>query len=553
MAGITLSPETRGQFAAIARVRWQLTVNSLRTMRGRLEMVSRVLIGLGMTMGGFGAGAALGAAAWYFVSHAEVELIAILLWGLFLFWQLFPVMATAFMQSTDTSNLLRFPLSYRSFFLIQMVYGSLDMPTVLCCLWLVCMTIGVGIAAPGLFWWAALLFFAFALMNILLARMVFAWVERWLAKRRSREIMGILFFLFIISFQLINPLIGRFASHAHPDAGRTFARMLPIERALPAGLVASALTSASASESGIAMGKFALLCVYGATILWLLDFRVRKQYLGENLSEGSARVVGPKVKLAVREGWDLPRVPGPMAAIFEKELRYLMRSGPLLFTLVMPVVILAIFRFALTGAGKRENFMVHLPQFAFPVGVAYVLMLMINLIYNSFGADAAGVQFFFASPVRFREILMAKNLAHGAVIALEVFCVWIAASLLFGAPSFGVWCATIAGVLYGAPLNLGVGDLLSLYSPKKIDFGTLGRQRAAGLTAFASLGVQIVVIGIAALTVVASRLVGSIWFAVGMFLVFAAIAWGGYYLVLQRVDGIALGRRENLISELSRA
>lgn len=553
MAGITISAETRGQLAAIARVRWQLTVNSLRTMRGRLEMVSRVFVGLGATMGGLGGGVGVAVATWYFASHGEMELVATLLWGLFLFWQLFPVMATAFAQSTDTSNLLRFPLSYRSFFLIQIVYGSLDIPTLLCCLWLICMTIGVGIAAPGLFWWAALLFFSFALLNILLARMIFAWVERWLAKRRSREIMGILFFLFIISFQLINPMIARFAGRAHPEAGRAVSMVLPVERALPAGLVASALANEAKEKSGIALGEFALLCVYGAAIWWLLDFRIRKQYLGENLSEGSARVAGPRIKLAVREGWDVPRVSGPTAAIFEKEFRYLQRSGPLLFTLVMPVVILAIFRFAITGAGKRENFMVHAPEFAFPVGVAYVLMLMINLVYNSFGADAAGVQFFFASPLRFREILMAKNLAHGVVITVEIVAVWMAASLLFGAPSFSVWCATIAGVLYAAPLNLGVGNLLSLYSPKKIDFATLGRQRAAGLTAFASLGVQIVVLGLAALTVLAARALGSIWFAVVIFILFAAAAWYGYFLVLQRVDGIALDRRENLISELSRA
>ena len=42
VAGLIFSPEIRGQFAAIARVRWQLFVNSLRTIRGRLEVVARV-------------------------------------------------------------------------------------------------------------------------------------------------------------------------------------------------------------------------------------------------------------------------------------------------------------------------------------------------------------------------------------------------------------------------------------------------------------------------------------------------------------------------------
>ncbi len=553
MAGVSLPAATRGQLAAIAQVRWRLVVNSVRTMQGRLEMVSKAFMALGILAGALGGGTVVAAASWYFVSRANVEYLAFILWGMFVFWQLFPVMATAFMETTDTSNLLRFPLSYRSYFLIQMVYGSLDVPTMLCSLWLVGMAVGVAIAAPDLLLWAILVLFAFALVNILLTRMIFAWVERWLAKRRTREIMGVLFFILIICFQFLGPAMGRYEAHQHGGASRAIEQAIPFERLFPPGLAASALAHATGGESRIASGDFALLCAYGIVFLWLLNVRVRKQYLGENLSEARARVTGPKEKLAVREGWDVPYVSGPIAAIYEKELRYLSRSGPMLFTLVMPVVILTIFRFALTGAGKNENFMVHAPEFAFPVGAAYTLLLMVNLVYNSFGADAVGMQFFYASPVRFREVLMAKNLAQGAVIAIEIIAVWIAASVLFGAPPFAIVCATLAGLLYGVPVNLAVGNLLSLYSPKKIDFGKFGRQRATGLTAIASLGGQIVVMGLAAMIVLLARFLGTLWIATGIFLIIAAVAWAGYMLVLQRVDSIALDRRESLIAELSRA
>jgi ABC-2 type transport system permease protein len=553
MAGLMLSQETRGQLAAIAYIRWRLAMNSVRNLQGRLELISKIFMAFGAVMGGFGLGVCVTAASWYIVSRANVELLAIILWITFLFWQLVPVMATAFSQNADTSSLLRFPVSYRSFFLIQMMYGLVDLPTAMCSIWLVGATIGVGIAAPRLMLWAAIVFLAFALMNVLLGRMIFAWVERWLAKRRTREIIGVLFFLLLISFQMINPMIARFAGHSKPGMFRSVENLLPLERLTPPGLAASALALAASGDSLKAAGAFALLFAYVAVIFWLLSLRVHKQYLGENLSEAAARVAGPKSKLAVREGWDVPHVSGPVAAIFEKELRYLGRSGPMLFTLVMPVVILFIFRFALTGAGKRENFMVHAPEFAFPVGAAYALLITVNLVYNTFGPEGVGVQFYFASPVRFREILMAKNLVQGTVIALEIFAVWIAASLFFGAPPLAVVCATLAGVLYGVPVNLALGNFLSLYSPKKIDFATLGRQRAAGLTALASVGATAAVLGVSALTVLVARLLGSLWFATAALLVFAAIAWGAYVLVLQRVDGIALNRRENLISELSRA
>ena len=57
MAGLIFSPQARGQFAAIAFVRWRLFVNSLRTIRGRLELVSRGFMFLGFgTLGGEGRG-----------------------------------------------------------------------------------------------------------------------------------------------------------------------------------------------------------------------------------------------------------------------------------------------------------------------------------------------------------------------------------------------------------------------------------------------------------------------------------------------------------------
>jgi ABC-2 type transport system permease protein len=67
MAGLIFSPQARGQFAAIAFVRWRLFVNSLRTIRGRLELVSRGFMFLGFGALGLGGSFAMGAGAWYFL------------------------------------------------------------------------------------------------------------------------------------------------------------------------------------------------------------------------------------------------------------------------------------------------------------------------------------------------------------------------------------------------------------------------------------------------------------------------------------------------------
>ena len=554
MAGLTFSREAHGQFAAIARVRWQLFINSLRTLRGRFEMVSRIFIALAFGIVGLGGATGMAAASYFFVSQGKIELLAILLWIIFLSWQLFPVMATAFTENVDSSNLLRFPLSYPSFFLIRMVYGAFDPATAIGCLWLFAISLGIGIADPPLFLWATMVFLVFAIVNILLGRVIFSWIERWLAQRRTREILGVLFFLFIISFQFIGPLMGRYDKRGAPAIARFVAQILPIERLLPPGIAATAIAQ-SARQALVAMlGALSMLGAYALAFLALLNIRLRAQFLGENLSESTAQKRSITGKPCGRyAGWALPGLPGPFAAIFEKEIRYLLRSGPMLFTLVMPVVILLIFRFTPGNSGKGGGFLVHAPDLAFPMGAAYALLILTNLIYNNFGPDAVGVQFFFASPVRLREVLMAKNLAHSAVVSVEIVLVYLGVCFLYRPPAAGVTLATVAGILFALPVNLSIGNLLSISSPKKIDFGTMGRQKASGATQLAAFGSQAALFGIAAVVFLIARYFGEIWLATILFLILAAIAFFVYWLFLNRAEQMALDRREAMIAELSRA
>ena len=59
MAGLT--SVTRQQLGAISQLRWRVFVNSLRSIRGRLNLVSRSIAGLLVLGAGLGGGFALGA------------------------------------------------------------------------------------------------------------------------------------------------------------------------------------------------------------------------------------------------------------------------------------------------------------------------------------------------------------------------------------------------------------------------------------------------------------------------------------------------------------
>ena len=545
MAGLT--PEVREQLRAVANARWRLLVNSLRSTRGRLNLVSRTIAGILVTgaalLGAFG----LGATAWEFTRTDKLPWLAVFFWIVFLFWQFFPVMASALAQNVDTTTLLRFPLTYRTYFFVRMAFGAIDIATALGLCWSLGLFVGISAAAPRLIPWAFLAVLAFVVFNLLLSRAIFVWIEHWLSRRRSREIMGLLFFVMMIGFQFIGPALGRYSKQPATQRFRHVARLEPVQRVLPPGLSVSMLTTADAGGPSRALAIFALMVVYSGAALWLLHLRLQQQYRGEN-PEGSA---GPRNLVSagnvVRRGWKLPLFPPPISAVFEKELRYFSRSGPMLFTMIMPLIVIL-----LLSTGKK-GLLIHQSDFFFPIGAGYCLLVMTNLVYNSFGGDGSGIQCFLMSPVPFRQVVIAKNLAHLTVLVTEILILLLGVILIYRPPHPAFLAVTLCWYLFAAPLNFSVGNLLSIYSPKRIDYAVFGRQRASETTIFASLGIQAVVMGIGALAIFLGYHYSDYWISASILAALAIPSIVGYAILLRRIDGIVMTRREVLASELCKA
>jgi ABC-2 type transport system permease protein len=546
---------TRSQLAAIAWLRWRLFVNALRTAQGKLELLSRILISLAFTILGLGGAFVMGILTYVFLTEGKLQMLALFLWIIFFFWQFFPIMSAAFTSHSDSSDLLRFPLSYGSYFLVRLAYGAFDPASVIGSLWLFGILVGVVFAKPALLPWALLVLLASAAFNLLFMQMIFAWVERWLAQRRTREIMGVLFILLTLSFQLIGPLTGRYSKRARPDVQQKVQRFIevlaPVQRVLPPGLAADAIVQGIYPQWPVALSSFALLCAFAIVIAYGLHVRLLSQYRGENLNEAPASALPTDRHL--RLGWKLPGFSTPVAAVFEKEVRYLLRSGPMLLTLIMPVFALVVFRLGAMNSARRSiGFLTHTPDLAFPFAAAYMLLMLTNLVYNTFGGDAGGIQFFYASPVRFRDIVLAKNLTHTGILVLETIVAWTAVALLYGRPALDITIATLAGLLFAAPLNFAVGNVLSMYSPKKLDFSKFGRQRASQMTALMGLVLQLVVVGICFSVFSMARQFGNFWIATLILLLLAGASFFIYAMILQRVDRLALQRQEFLFAELCR-
>lgn len=547
-----MKPSVRTQVSAIAAIRWRMFVNRLRSKSGKLELVSRLFITLAFAVGGFGGFSAATLGSWYFVSQDKAEFLAVLLWPVFFFWQLFPVMATAFTNNPDSSELLRFPVTYRAYFLIRLAYGFFDPASALGSVGLFGVFLGASFARPALLPWIALVLAVFALFNLVLMQTVFAWLERWLAQRRTREIMGVVFILLMLSFQFIGPIAQHFGDEPRPQFGRTSQIAAQAQAALPPGLAAAAIAQVSHSSYLRGLAALLLLATLTVTLAVLLHLRLRAQFRGENLNETAAR---PIVVQALRPalGWDLPGLSPAVAAVFEKEMRYLARSGPMLLTLIMPVFMIVIFRMGAMNPMRQSHYFSRTPDMAFPGAAVYALLVLTNLVYNSFGGDAGGMQFFYASPVNFRQIILGKNLTHAGILLLNTALAFVAVSYFYGAPRLPVSIATLAGLLFAAPLNFAVGNLLSIYAPRKRDFSTFGRQNVAQTTVLASLGVQIIIVGCGVAAFTLARLYRNPWIAAMIFLILSALSVPLYVFVLRRMDEMAVNRRETLLAELCRA
>jgi ABC-2 type transport system permease protein len=542
----------RGQLSAIANIRWRMFVNGLRSKRAKLELLSRILVTSAFAIGGLGGFALCAGLSWYFVSQGKADYLALLLWPVFFFWQAFPVMATAFTNNPDSSDLLRFPLTYRSYFLIRLAYGMFDPASALGSLALLGTLLGITFARPLPFPWTLLVLFTFAVFNLTLMQTIFAWLERSLAQRRTREILAVVFILTMLSFQLIGPTIEHFERGPHPELTHAAQVATRVQAVLPPGLAANAIARALHSEYLPGLTSFLFLGIITLAIGSLLHLRLRAQFRGENLSEAPARPTVAQAQ-ALQVGWEVPGFSQTVAAVFEKEIRYLGRSGPMLLTLIMPVFMLIIFRLGPMNPMRQQNFFSRAPDMAFPAAAAYALLVLTNLVYNSFGADAGGMQFFYASPVSFRQIVLGKNLTHAFILAADTALAWFAVSYFYGPPRPAVSIATLAGLLFAAPLNFTAGNLLSMYSPKKRDFVTFGRQNVSQMTVLASLGVQAVVVAVGVSAFAVARLYQNPWITAAIFLILAAVTIPLYIMVLRSIDGIALQRREILLAELCRA
>ena len=565
------SPLARAQYNALIRLRWHILVNGLRSKMGAFEFGARTMSYFVYGLMGIGLAFGAGGIAYGLASDDQWNYMPAVFWFVLFTWQVVPVMLASFQEQFDLGTLLRFPVSFRSFYFLYIVFGLSDVSTAvgaLCCLGILA---GVTVVRPDLFGFTLLVLIVFGLFNILLVRAIFAWIDRWLSQRKTREILGAFFMIFLLSFQLVNPVVWqhrrRENSKAHQSkhdveqllTSRIAHGANSLQEWLPPGLAGLAVRDASKGKPERGLGLLAALALFVFGAGGIHSLRLKREFGGEDLSAAPARQAAAtpastrNERTAVHNStWELAGaeagVPSIMVAIVEKEFRSLLRSLPLLYAVGAPLLMVLV-----VSGGFLRGQSASSPLFAFPLCVFFAQLGFHQLWGNSLGTEGAGVQLYFLSPTPFRTVLLAKNIFHAAIFVIVMLIAGVLAALRLGEPSGDLLVTTIAWLLFVLPCNLAMGDIFSLTMPYKINPGRISRQRRSQGASLLSLLVQVGLVAVGALVYLFSSAVHMPLLTVPIFLVMGGVATVVWLNIVGNADSVAHQRRDRLIAVLTKA
>jgi ABC-2 type transport system permease protein len=550
MADVVQSIGILEQIRLVGGLRWRILRNNLRKKNHRLDLIGLIFVGAFSAILVIGVSFAFFAGAYFFLSNGRPGGLGLLFWGIFLFWQIFPVFAAGFGANFEFHTLLRFPVNLGAFYIIGLAYGLADFSALASVCWLLSMTAGAAVAHPGVLPAMLLVVAAFVLLNVTLERLVGSWLERLLSRRRARELFLALFVLSMISLNFLTPLMNRYGAAVRP----VVLRLLPYFAWFPPSLAGRAVASASQLHSaGFLLGSTGLLLfllVFSA-FLW---HRLAAQYRGEELSE-TAAPVQPAIRLIAKKDETadgLSLLSPQVAAVVRKEFRYLTRNGFAFLALLIPPLLVLLFSSQFAGKHPTVSRRAVSVEMFFPGMMAYLILILMAPAYNCFAYEGRGIQVYFTAPLHFRDVFLGKNLMLVSVLAVELSLTLAMLAYAVGLPSPHMLIATFAAIVFTIVGQLTIANWSSLNFPRKVEFGQIRGQRQSGMAVLTAFGTQILLGGTSALIFFTGHWTGNLWLPAEAFAFLAAAAVGGYFASLDALTRLAEKKKEVLIEALCR-
>lgn len=549
MADVGQTPGVLEQMRLVAGLRWLILKNGLRWKNNRWDLVGMIWVGLVGASIIVGLCFAFYAGGYGFLAHNRAGWLGLLYSGIFLWWQVFPIFLMGIGSNFEFARLLRFPLSLRAFYLLGLGYGLSDFAAVSSLCWVLSMIAGAAAARRDVVPAMLAVSFLFVVFSVTTERLIGSWLEKLLAKRRTRELFLGLFVLSMVSLNFLNPLMQRWGRGARPR----LLEYVPYLNWLPGSLAGNAIKAATlANFRGIAVGLAGLLA-WASVATLLLWHRYAVLYSGEEISDSPApvAVVKKREKKQITSG-ELPHFISPqVAGVVAKEFRYLTRNGFAFLGLIIPPIMVLFFALQFGPGSFLKEHSLKASVFL-PAVLAYMILILLAPAYNSFAYEGRGIQTYFMTPVRFQDILLGKNLFLAGMVTLELTVSLSLLTLRIGWPGTPLFISTVMAGAFAFTGQLAIANWSSLSFPKKMEIGKMKGQRNSGVAVWLLFGVQVVVGGISAVILLAGQWTKNPWLPALAFTALTAAAIGGYVSSLGALNRLAEAKKELLIETLCR-
>ncbi len=454
------------------------------------------------------------------------------------YWQFAPVISASFGASLDLRKLLAYPIPHNKLFLVEIMLRLATCGEML----IVIGGIAIGLLrnpvygakdAPQIVGGAML----FAVMNIMLSAGTRNWIERVFLRTKLREVM-----IFVVVVASLAPRL----MVAMKVNGGAVMRFIPSEVWWP-------WSSAGRLMLGDPMAVS--LCVAGAWLVASLLFS-RRQFERSIRYDGMSNKVR-KSSAPEKAGGITDRIfrfparflPDPIAAMAEKELRTLARIPRFRLVYAMSSFFGLVLYFPSMKRGDGDGFFAHN---ALVLMSTYGLLMLGQITYwNSFGFDRSAAQGYFSWPVRFRDVLIAKNVTVLLLMLPQILLISVIGSAAHIPVTPLKIVETVVVMFITALYWLAMGNICSVRIPRALDPDKMN-QMSTKMQAMTILIAPFLLIPLV-IAFWCRWFFGSELVFAGLLVVAAAIGGIFYWVGLDSAVNTANTRREAMITELSRS
>ena len=236
--------------------------------------------------------------------------------------------------------------------------------------------------------------------------------------------------------------------------------------------------------------------------------------------------------------------PATLAPLLGKEFLVLRRNTGLLYGIIAPTVMVFLFAGRISLRGNSHWLLL--------TAVAYALLGLAPMSYNSFGLEGPGAQFYFFAPVPLRDVFFAKNLMNFLLALFEVATVLAVVAYVSGRPSLLDCAFVLLWAFATLLLNATIGNLRSVSAPKKVNPGRSPNRAQSQVSAWIAIGILVACAALGFGCQLLAALLHQPWIAPTLA---AALAAGSAFIYgngLRDIENYALNRRDSLFEELSK-